>query len=143
MTSRRTRVCWCTVGVLVLAVSACGDDGASADREGSAVSANNWILAELEGEPVPDGVQVTLEYDGTTVAGTGGCNQYNGTASFDNGEVDISTEIASTMMACQPPADEVERRYLAALGTADGFFVEDDTLTITSADEPILVFDTA
>jgi len=44
-----------------------------------------WTLDELASEPIPDGVEVTLEYDGERIAGTSGCNQYSGGATFDDG----------------------------------------------------------
>lgn len=126
---------------VTLLAAACGDDSAGGGQTAADVEGIVWTLDELDGEPVESGVQVTLEFDGTQIAGTGGCNQYNGAASFDDGVVEIAPEIVSTMMACIGPEAEVESNYLALLPSADGFSVDDDTLTLTDADgEPILVY---
>ena len=77
-----------------------------------------WTLEEIAGEAVPDGVEVTLEYDGERIAGSGGCNQYSGEATFDDGTVTIAPELMSTMMACEDPAATVESQYLEALPRA-------------------------
>jgi heat shock protein HslJ len=140
MTTWRSGFCWCAVGVLLPLVAACGGDDASGSTDGADVEGTVWVLDEFAGEPVPDGVEVTLEYDGANVAGSGGCNQYNGGASFDDGAVEISPGLATTRMLCEEPVMAVEGQYLTLLPTADGFSVDDGMLTMTAAGVTVLVF---
>ena len=77
-----------------------------------------WRLDEFRpGGAVPEDVEVTLVFGDGRVAGKSGCNRY--TASIKTGEVpgslSIDGPIAGTRMACPPPLDEIEARYLKAL----------------------------
>jgi heat shock protein HslJ len=124
-----------------LLAGACGSDDPGGVTDGAAVEATIWTLEELAAEAVPDGVDVTLEYDGERISGNGGCNQYSGGATFDAGAVTIGPEIMSTLMACDEPAAGAELRYLEALPRAAAFVVNDATMTISDADgESLLVF---
>ena len=123
----------------VTAVAACGSDddgGENVDLVGT-----TWVLTELDGEDVPAGVVVDLTFDGERVAGSSGCNQYNSSATFDDGTVTIEPTIASTMMACEQSLTEVETAYLTAITEVTSYTVEDSTLTLVdSADVTRAVF---
>lgn len=54
------------------------------------------------------------------VAGSTGCNRFTAGYTIDGNALEIGT-IAATKMACIPPADEVERAYLAALARVAGW----------------------
>ena len=81
----------------------------------------NWILIELNGEPVPETETVesipTIQFDESEnrLYGRGGCNQYNGGFEYDSetGEVEF-TQIAATKMAC--PDMKIENLYFEMLG---------------------------
>jgi heat shock protein HslJ len=77
-----------------------------------------WLLEDLAGHGVIDNSHVTIEFlpDGK-VAGSGGCNRYNGAATFQGSQVTF-TPFASTMMACSPALMDQEQRYFAAMGKA-------------------------
>lgn len=133
-----------SAATLTLLAAACGSDESAGATDSAAVEANTWTLEELAGEPVPAGVEVTLDFDGERISGTGGCNQYGGDATFEDGTVTVATEIMSTQMACEDPAADVEGRYLEALPRAAGFVVEDTTLRVSDADDgSLLVFGAA
>lgn len=141
MTTNRTLV-GLAVAALSLFGAACGGDDDDAGRtDGDAVSGTAWVLTELGGEPVADGVEVTLEYDGEAIAGSAGCNTYNGGATFDDGTVTVSPAMATTLMACEGPAAEVETAFLQTLPTATAFVVIDDELRMSDGSgEQVLVF---
>jgi len=75
-----------------------------------------WTLVSLGGQPVPPGTRIpTAIFDGARVAGIGGCNRYTGQVQeHAPGTVTIGP-LASTKMACPPPAMDVEDRYFALL----------------------------
>jgi heat shock protein HslJ len=56
----------------------------------------------------------TATFEGGTVSGSTGCNRFTGPYSVDGDTLELGA-IASTRMACVPPADAVERELLATL----------------------------
>ena len=119
--------------VLVLALAACGAPGASAPGSGApsaspsapaavdpgALSATGWRLVAVDDTAVPPepSRSLTIAADGT-LSGEGGCNRFNGSAEIGVGTLSVGP-VMSTKMACaDAAAQELEDRYLAALGTA-------------------------
>lgn len=125
---------------VVVALGACGGDDDDASSSGDDVAGVVWQLTELDGEAVPDGVTPTLEFDGTRIAGSSGCNTYGADATFDAGAVTVSPQIISTMMACEPPASDVEFLFLQVLPAVDGFAVDGETLSLSTDGEAVMVF---
>jgi heat shock protein HslJ len=87
--------------------------------------------------------EVTLLFDeqGGTLAGMAGCNQYRGSYERDDDQLNVGALI-STRMACVEPEGvmQQEREYLDALQSAESYAVQDEQLTITNADDTVLVF---
>jgi putative lipoprotein len=97
-----------------------------------------WVLASgvaVEGweEAAP-----SVTFEAGRVSGSTGCNRFTGRYMVDGGALELG-EIASTRMACPPPADAVERECLAALGRVAHWRREGDELTLTDADEADLL----
>ena len=120
------------VGVAGLAACGSNDGAESIDLTGT-----TWVLTELDGEPLPDGVTVDLTFDGERVAGSSGCNQYSSAATFEDGAVSVEPAIASTMMACEQPAMDVETAYLTALAEVTNYTVEGSTLVLADSGDVI------
>jgi heat shock protein HslJ len=144
------------VAATAFGFAACGsDDDAGGTTAGDGTTAGTdlavegsvagvtWTLTELYGEAPPAGVTATLEFDGSSVSGTSGCNNYNGEASFDEDVVEISDQLAGTMMACEAPATEFEAAYLAMLPASSVFAVDGDTLTLSDDSDNVLATFTA
>ena len=77
-------------------------------------------------------------FDGSSVSGTSGCNNYNGEATFDEDVVAISDQLVGTMMACEGPVSEFEAAYLAMLAASAVFAVDGDTLTLSDDSDNVL-----
>ena len=113
---------------LALAAAGCASrEGApSAAQSGSAgtptlatLAGVTWTLVSLGGEPVPQGTRSpTIAFDGARVAGLGGCNRYTGQVQETAPGTVAIGPIASTKMACPPPAMDVESRFFAILAQA-------------------------
>jgi len=98
-----------------------------ASREGASSGANEtpplaklagvtWTLVSLNGQPVPQGMRIpTAMFDGARLAGLGGCNRYSGQIQEQAPGTIAIGPLASTKMACPPPAMDVEGRYFAIL----------------------------
>ncbi len=124
------------VAALTVATTACAgaSDDAGGDADAADVSGREWVLEELEGEPVPDGVTVTLLVDDGQVSGSAGCNRYVGAVDLEERTLTFDSEIAQTMMACPDEVAVVEAAYLAALATVTDWRATDDSLTLTDGD---------
>jgi heat shock protein HslJ len=107
----------------------------------------SWLLesfgASDEAQPVLEDSEITLLFDeqGGRLYGLSGCNQYRGSYERDGDQLSVGALI-STRMACIEPEGlmEQERAYLNALQSAESYAVQDEQLTITSADDTVLVF---
>jgi heat shock protein HslJ len=117
--------------LLALGLAAgCGgdDDGAAAD---SFVGVP-WVLSagvDLAGsDAVP-----SATFTDDTVGGSTGCNRFTAPYTVDGDSIEIGT-IATTRMACPPPADTVERAYLAALGRVEAWHKNGLELVLVDGD---------
>jgi heat shock protein HslJ len=127
-------------------LTACGsDDDSGSDATATtgvvgegAVEGVTWTVTELNGEAPPDGVTATLQFDGTTVSGSSGCNNYSGGATFDEDVVAISEALTGTMMACEAAISEFEAAYLAMLAEAAVFAVDGETMTFSDDSDTVL-----
>lgn len=93
----------------------------------------NWRLV-IMGEPtspgvVPQATELTAEFAGDRITGSGGCNRFMGGHEAQGGQLSIGP-LASTFMACEEPVMSQEMKYLAALQGAQRYEVNDQGLTI-------------
>jgi heat shock protein HslJ len=133
------------IGLILLAVAACGSDGGSSSTSSPsgavaapALDGTDWKL-QRSSTFQTQGVVVTLEFGKGRVTGSGGCNNYGGPYRVQGSSITIGPDLMSTKVACPPPADGVEQRYLAVLPTVKRFTVEDDTLQLADADGKTLL----
>ena len=101
-----------------------------------------WWLVSIDTFQLVPGTLVSISFainpDGRTgtINGSGGCNTYNA------GITDVFTlsPITSTSSICATPEGimEQEYSYFNALGTANGVFIEGDTLRITTVLETLV-----
>ncbi|HEY7539308.1 MAG TPA: META domain-containing protein [Methylomirabilota bacterium] len=91
-----------------------------------------WTLVSLDGQPVPQGTRLpTIAFDGARVAGLGGCNRYAGEVQETAPGIVAVGPIASTKMACPPPAMDVEGRFFAALAQVTQYRVAGPRLVLS------------
>ena len=101
-----------------------------------------WWLVSIDTFQLVPGTLVSISFainpDGRTgtISGSGGCNTYNA------GITDVFTlsPVTSTSALCPTPEGimEQESAYFNALGTANGVFIEGDTLRITTVLETLV-----
>lgn len=119
---------------LALAAGCGGGEGTEPPAEAGSLEGVPWVLSagvDVDGwEATPP----TAAFDGGTVAGSTGCNRYSASYTLDGDAVELGP-IASTKMACRPPADAVEREYVAALERVAGWRLEDGQLVLLDADD--------
>jgi len=83
-----------------------------------------------------------LAFDAGAVSGSTGCNTLNGSYSTDGdssaGAISFS-EIATTMMACEPDVAEQEQAILAALDAAESYEIAGSTMSLSDGDGAFLL----
>ncbi len=98
-----------------------------------------WILAEMDGLKVVDGVTPTLEFQSATdVGGNGSCNRFSATVKVESQTL-IFGPIRMTRKACATELMRQERRYLELLGEASRWEMAGGELLIYSriAERPL------
>ena len=116
------------IGALIAAAACLALAAACASRDGAPPSGSaettslkklagvTWTLVSLGGEPVPQGTRLpTIAFDGARIAGLGGCNRYTGQVQETAPGTVAVGPVASTKMACPPPAMDVESRFFSVL----------------------------
>lgn len=104
----------------------------------SALEGVTWRLVQwTPEEPAADDIVIDLAFDGDRMGGSSGCNRYQGgiTSGEMPGDFTVSGPLAGTAMACPPPIDEAETRYLTALQKASRFRFQAGRLMIDWNDD--------
>ena len=88
----------------------------------SMLAANEWQLVEMDGQPLPAGIEPPLvHFEGATVRGFAGCNRFTASVKETKpGEIDVGPG-AATKMACPPPQMELEQRFLTQLDAVNRY----------------------
>jgi heat shock protein HslJ len=84
-----------------------------------------WLLENMSGRRVVDGVQSTLEFVAADrVAGSGGCNRYAGPVVVSGNTLRFGP-LVGTKMSCPASIMEQEDRFLAALRTSTTYRIDE------------------
>jgi len=88
----------------------------------SMLAANEWLLVEMDGQPLPAGVEPPLvHFERESVRGFAGCNRFTAPVKETKpGEIDIGPA-AATKKACPPEQMELEQKFLAQLDAVDRY----------------------
>lgn len=95
-----------------------------------------WALLELNGEALPEDVQITAGFEGDQLSGKAACNRYTGRVEGGEmpGDLALAGPMAVTRMMCPPPLMEWEQQYLDALQGLDKFSFVAGQLLLTWSD---------
>lgn len=105
-------------------IAAAGWSGPAIAQDGAGPS-GRWLAEDIGGGGVVDRIQTVLDIaaDGR-VSGSGGCNRIVGQARIEGSTIAFS-QMASTRMACPPAVMDQEARFLAALGQASRWRIDE------------------
>lgn len=131
----------CTLAVAALGLIGCGEE---ATMDPSALEGVEWTLTGWSSANADlTGAGITANFDGETLGGFSGVNQYGGPyTAGDDGSLEIG-ELASTMMAGPEPLMDAEQAYLELLRGCDGWAVDGDKLTLSTGDSETLAYEKA
>jgi heat shock protein HslJ len=76
-----------------------------------------------------DSAPITLTVVGFDLSGIAACNDYDFTADFGDGSVDIVTGSVTSMGCLADGVTELEQLYLSSIGPSASYVVDDTTLT--------------
>lgn len=101
----------------------------------SMLSANEWTLIEIDGQPLPADVEPPLIHvESDRIRGFAGCNRFTASvAESKPGEIEIGAA-AAEKKACPAPQMELEQRFLAQLDTVNRYGYVAGQLALTWAD---------
>jgi len=88
----------------------------------SMLAANEWLLVEIDGAPLPAGTEAPLVlFEGETVRGFAGCNRFTATVKETKpGELDVGSG-AATKKACPQPQMDLEQEFLTQLDAVNRY----------------------
>lgn len=119
-------------------VAGCGEGGTGGADAGP-FEGTPWVLAS--GVDLPQDAALALPtalFESGTVSGSTGCNRYSGQFTVDGDALELGP-LAQTQMACAPPADRIERDYVAKFDQVTGWRVDDDRLVLVGDDDTELL----
>jgi len=96
-----------------------------------------WTLTSYYDEDTAESVSLPFHSDASLrlqdgiAAGSGGCNQFNGSYEIDGSSLRFSEEMAVTLALCEPDVQMIEDAYLAALGRVDGWATDAEVLQLS------------
>jgi heat shock protein HslJ len=114
--------------------------GASSASAGSGVTTTGlegptWVLDQAASnlEVIAPQYVVTATFEDGKLSGSSGCNRYNTTYTAQGSRLRVSPNIASTLIACNQDASNVESSYIARLPTARSFSIRGGRLTVRTS----------
>jgi heat shock protein HslJ len=122
-------------GLFTLAACTSSSRGGESD-----LTAQGWILSTIMDQSLVPGSSITAQFtsDGK-VSGSAGCNRYSGTYTVSGNSLQLSSPMASTMMACEQALMDQESAYFKALGEVKTFSISGDQLTLTDDNKKSLL----
>jgi heat shock protein HslJ len=101
----------------------------------SMLSANEWTLVEMDGQPLPKDIDPPLIHvEGQKLRGFAGCNRFTAPVTESKpGEIDIGAA-AAEKKACPPPQMNLEQKFLAQLDAVTRYSYVAGQLALTWQD---------
>jgi heat shock protein HslJ len=110
-------------------------------RPAPKLTGTQWKLKELKGKKVvrkaPEQREVSLLLADGRASGHSGCNQMMGGYTSDGVSTLAFSQLAGTMMMCQPQDMELERELLTTLGEVNGYRYADQELLLLKDGVPV------
>ncbi len=98
-----------------------------------------WQVFEIDGTPVPEGVEITLtRLKEGLLGGNAGCNRFSLRIGESDGRL-FPGDFITTKMMCQPAVMKVEWRFGRALERVTGLATAGDTLGLSDAGGRVVI----
>ena len=105
------------------------------------LSGTSWKLISYADNKPLAGKDMTAEFDAREIRGSASCNSYFGTYNLKGDQISISG-LGWTEMACMDPEGimEQEQTIMKMLSESSSFFIQGDSLQITTSAGELLIF---
>ncbi len=126
-------------GLLFLAACASSN---SPQAVSSDLTAPLWGLTSLNGQSLATGTAITAQFTSDyKISGSAGCNRYSGTYTASGSNLAISSNLATTKMACETDIMDQENTYLQALASVKTYEVAGGKLMLgDGSNKSLLVY---
>ena len=116
-------------------LTACGGSGGEApDLDGT-----EWGLVEMNGEAIPEDIEITIAFSEGQISGQSACNRYFAGYTQEGTKLTFG-QAGSSNLYCEGLMD-FEADYLQALSEVKSFELKDDIMTLKNeSGEATLVF---
>ena len=103
------------------------------------LAGSNWTFVSIGGAPVAADRPTTLQFDGTRMSGSAGCNRFSGSYSVDGAAL-TAGPLTATEMACPGAGMTQENAFFALMrGPVRIAFPADGTMIFTGAEDQTAV----
>lgn len=132
--------------LMALALAACGDDGGDTVDAGSdGGDAAAVTLDDLDGRAfdstgstgyeIVEGTTISLTFADGRISANAGCNTQNGGVEVVDGQLRLTSQLASTMMGCEEPLMAQDQWVASFLEADPDITLDGDALTLSVGDE--------
>lgn len=108
----------------------------AAGLDGTTWTATSMTVDGTE-QPLDSGSTLTLTFSDGRVGASAGCNQQHAEAASSNGQLTVTSPMASTMMACEQALMDQDQAIAAFLTANPTYVMYGDALTLTAGSTSI------
>jgi heat shock protein HslJ len=126
-----------SVVTFALLLSACGNDSGGASGPGApAVDGKTYVgdtvTIDRAAHALVRGTTLRMSFDDGRISASAGCNSMSGSATWDDGILQVDQgALATTEMACEPAMMKQETWFATLLTSQPGLATDGDSLTLT------------
>ena len=120
--------------VAVLALGACSSGGGDTPPD---LAGRAFISSGVEGHTLVPDSSIRMAFEADTVSVQAGCNTLFGGATWDDGKLTITDQLASTMMACSDELMAQDTWLSEYLTSGPELALDGETLVVTGDDATI------
>ncbi|WP_067835115.1 META domain-containing protein [Nocardia lijiangensis] len=127
--------------LLAFALAACssGDDSGPAEPAATPMG-RTFLSTEVQGQAIPGGGPLTLQFADGRVTANAGCNTISGAVTFDDNVLRVE-ELASTLIGCPGELADADRWVDTLLNSAPTWKLDGDTLTLQNNEQTVTLLD--
>ena len=121
--------------MLALFLAACN----SVDAPDPNLDGTSWYVLEINGEPLPEGIEITANFTDETIGGEAPCNIYTAEYSQDGNRVSIGAPLMTQMYCDEENVMETEEAFTTALVSVRQLELEDNNLLMQDEDGEVIL----